>query len=76
MLGRPSQRKGWNFTLLYGENINVVADTSGTTNAQRLNAAFIHHFYCDGVFWYYQGRFKDLYVQYIHYTCLWIIKYL
>ena len=55
MLGRPSQRKGWNFTLLYGENINVVADTSGTTNAQRLNAAFIHHFYCDGVFWYYQG---------------------
>ena len=55
MLGTPGNRKGWNFTLLSGENVNVVADISGTPNAQRLNPAFIHRFYCDGVFWYYQG---------------------
>ena len=55
MLGTPGNRKGWNFTLLSGENVNVVADISGTPNAQRLNPAFIHNFYCDGVFWYYQG---------------------
>ena len=55
MLGTPGNRKGWNFTLLSGENVNVVADISGTPNAQKLNPAFIHNFYCDGVFWYYQG---------------------
>ena len=55
MLGKPSQRKGWNFTLLMGENIYVVADTSGTSNAQKLNTALIHQFYCDGSYWYYQG---------------------
>ena len=55
MLGQPTNRTGWNFTLLGGENIYVVADVSGTSNAQKLNAAFIHHFYCDGVYWYYQG---------------------
>ena len=55
MLGTPGNRKGWNFTLLSGENIYVVADISGTPNAQKLNPAFIHQFYCDGVFWYYQG---------------------
>ena len=55
MLGTPGNRKGWNFTLLSGENVNVVADISGTPNAQRLNPAFIHRFYCDGVFWYYEG---------------------
>lgn len=60
MLGKPSQRKGWNFTLLMGENIYVVADTSGTSNAQKLNAALIHQFYCDGVYWYYQGGPKTL----------------
>ena len=55
MLGTPGNRKGWNFTLLSGENVYVVADISGTPNAQKLNPAFIHQFYCDGVFWYYQG---------------------
>ena len=55
MLGTPGNRKGWNFTLLSGENVYVVADISGTSNAQKLNPAFIHNFYCDGVFWYYQG---------------------
>ena len=55
MLGTPGNRKGWNFTLLSGENVYVVADISGTPNAQKLNPAFIHNFYCDGVFWYYQG---------------------
>ena len=55
MLGTPGNRKGWNFTLLSGENVYVVADVSGTPNAQKLNPAFIHNFYCDGVFWYYQG---------------------
>ena len=60
MLGKPSQRKGWNFTLLMGENIYVVADTSGTSNAQKLNAALIHQFYCDGVYWYYQGGPRTL----------------
>lgn len=55
MLGTPGNRKGWNFTLLSGENVYVVADVSGTSNAQKLNPAFIHNFYCDGVFWYYQG---------------------
>ena len=55
MLGTPGNRKGWNFTLLSGENIYVVADISGTSNAQRMNNAFIHRFYCDGVFWYYEG---------------------
>ena len=55
MLGTPGNRKGWNFTLLSGENVYVVPDISGTPNAQKLNPAFIHNFYCDGVFWYYQG---------------------
>ena len=55
MLGQPTKRTGWNFTLLGGENIYVVADVSGTSNAQKLNVALIHHFYCDGVYWYYQG---------------------
>lgn len=56
MLGLPANRAGWHVTLLNAENVNVVADSSGTTNAQKLNASHVHNLYCDGVYWYYEGR--------------------
>lgn len=56
MLGLPANRAGWHVTLLNCENVNVVADSTGTTNAQKLNASHVHNLYCDGVYWYYEGR--------------------